>query len=102
VFDLVKSLPPIFYEDVRLIPKIMASNERSGIVIQMQSDIITDICRGQTFTVEIKKKLEKATAGYTLLQKHYASYMTCCLVYEKVQNCLLATTECPATTKKCF
>jgi hypothetical protein len=43
VFGLVKSLPPIFCEVVRLFPKIMASNERFGIAIQKQSDIIADI-----------------------------------------------------------
>ena len=46
VFGLVKSLPPIFYEVVRLIPNIMAPNERVGVVIRKQSEIITDICRG--------------------------------------------------------
>jgi hypothetical protein len=56
---LVKSLPPIFYEVFRLFPKIMASNECFGIVIQMKSEIITNICRGQTVTEETKKKLEK-------------------------------------------
>jgi hypothetical protein len=33
VFGLVKSLSPIFYEVVRLFPKIMASNEPFGIAI---------------------------------------------------------------------
>jgi hypothetical protein len=85
-----------------LIPKIIAPNKHFGIFIRKQSDIFTDIFRGQTVTEEIRKKLEIATAGYILLQKHYASYMLFCLVYEKVQNSLLANTECPATTKKCF
>jgi hypothetical protein len=44
------------------------------------------------------KKLETATEGYILLQKHYASYMIFCLVYENVQNHLLANAECPAMT----
>ena len=80
----------------------MASNERFGIVIGKKPEIITDICWGQTVTEEIKKKLETATAGYILLAKHYASYMLFCLVYEKAPNHLLATTECPVTTKKYF
>jgi hypothetical protein len=76
----------------------MVSNERFGIASQKQSDIITDICRGQTVTEETKKKLETATMGYILLQKHYASYMIFCLVYENVQIHLLATAECSVTT----
>ncbi len=76
----------------------MASNERFGIVIGKKPEIITDICWGQTVTEEIKKKLETATAGYILPQKHHASYMIFCLVYENAQNHLLATAECPATT----
>jgi hypothetical protein len=35
-----------------------------------------------------------------MLQKHYASYMIFCLVYENAQNHLLATAECPGTAKK--
>jgi hypothetical protein len=34
-----------------------------------------------------------------LLQKHYASDMLFCLVYEKAQNHLLATAKCLAATK---
>ncbi len=37
-----------------------------------------------------------------MLKKHYASYMLFCLVFEKVQNHLQATAECPATTKTYF
>jgi hypothetical protein len=103
VYGLVKLLPPIFYEVVRLFPRIMASNESFGIVIQKQSEIITDICQGQTVTEAIQKKLENITARYILLQKqlqkHCASYMLFCLGYEEVQNHLLANAECLEMTK---
>jgi hypothetical protein len=33
-----------------------------------------------------------------MLQKHYASYMIFCLVYENAQNLLLAAAECLVTT----
>ncbi len=78
VFGLVKSLLSIFYEVVRLFPKIMASNECFGIAIQKQSDIITDICQGGTVTEEIKKKSETVMEIHIMLQKHYASYMNFC------------------------
>jgi hypothetical protein len=52
---LAKSLPSIFYEVIRLFPKIVASNERFGIAIQKQSDTIADICHGQTVTEETRK-----------------------------------------------
>jgi hypothetical protein len=68
VFGLVKSLPLIFYEVVRLFSKIIASNECLGIAIQKQSDVITGICWGQTDTEETKKKLETVTARYIMLQ----------------------------------
>jgi hypothetical protein len=45
----------------------MAPNDFFGIVIQKQSKITADLCRGHTVTVEIKKKLETATAVYFLL-----------------------------------
>jgi hypothetical protein len=54
VFGLVKSQPPIFYEVVRLFSKKMASNECFGIDSRKQSDIIADICWGQTFTEETR------------------------------------------------
>ncbi len=77
----------------------MASNECFGIAIQKQSDIIADICRGQTVTEETRKNLGAVTALYIMLQEHYESYMIFCLVYEKVQNHLLATAEFPAMAK---
>ncbi len=78
----------------------MAPNKHFGIFIRKQSEIITDLCRGQTVTKETWKKLETSTAGYIFLQIHYASYMLFCLVYEKAQNSLLANTEFPAKTNK--
>jgi hypothetical protein len=56
VFGLVKSLPPIFYEVVRLFSKIIASNECFGIAFQKQSGIIADICQEQTFT-EVTRRI---------------------------------------------
>jgi hypothetical protein len=40
VFGLVKSLPPIFYELTRLIPKMMASNDPFAIVIQKNHNLL--------------------------------------------------------------
>ncbi len=54
----------------------MASNERFGIAIEKQSDIIADICRGQTVTEEIRKNKGAVTARYIMLQEHYPSYIT--------------------------
>ncbi len=68
------------------------------LLFKSNQKIITDTCWGQTFTEEIKKKLEIATVGYILQKKHYASYMIFCLVYENAQKHLLATAECPAMT----
>jgi hypothetical protein len=76
----------------------MASNKLFGIVIQKKSEIITDICQGGTVTEEIRKKLETLTARYIFLQKHYASNLLFCLVYEKAQNRLLANAECLVMT----
>jgi hypothetical protein len=95
----LRTLPPIIYEVVRLIPKITASNDCFDIAIRKQSDIIADICQGQTVTEETRKNLGAVTARYKMLQKNYASYMSFCLVYEKAQNHLLANAECLATTK---
>ncbi len=78
----------------------MASNECFGIAIRKQSDIIVDICRGQTVTEETRKNLGAVTARYIMLQEHYASYMIFHSVYENAQNYLLATAECPARAKK--
>ncbi len=86
----------------QIVSKNNGTNECFGIVISKQLEIITDICHGQSITEQIKKKIETATAGYILLQIHYASYMLFCLVYEKTQNCFLATAGCPAWTKKYF
>jgi hypothetical protein len=93
VFGLVKSLPPIFYEVVRLFPKMMASNELFGIAIQKESDIIANICLGRTITEETRKNLGTVTARYIVLQEHYASYMIFCLVDENAQNHLLTTAK---------
>jgi hypothetical protein len=64
----------------------MASNERFGIAIRKQSDIIADICWGQTVTEETRKNLGAVTARHIMLQEHYASYMIYCLVYENAQT----------------
>ncbi len=80
----------------------MVSNECFGIAIQKQSDTIADICWGQIVTEETRKNFGAVTVRYVMLQEHYASYMSFCLVYENAQNYLLATAECPAMAKKYF
>jgi hypothetical protein len=60
--------------------------------------MIQDICRKKTLSIEIHNQIIKAAKGYCLLQNCYGSYMTCCSVYEEVQERFIDKNQFDAVT----
>ncbi len=58
------------------------------------------MCQKKTLSIEVSNQIKKETKGYCLLQNCYESYMTFCLVYEKVQKSLIEKIECDAVTNQ--